>query len=232
MEKKKIIFLLNIFILLNVFNFFLPASTCLAGENPKFLFQEDDAIKSEQPSKNLTNKSLKKNIWFNSPPTRLELLIFLMDYHYKNQIKNSQSYLEADIRNSFEEKRIDKIDPEASVFYDSSLNYIGNRLKIEILGKPKIPMSETCKSFLNDDSLMLGHRGYSMQNTFLHPFTTNGYDDAQLLDSIDEIIENLIYIVSLRSNYDNRIYILECYKTAKDNKDDVKYFKASIDFKK
>lgn len=232
-KNNTFIFLLRIFVLFNLCNFYFSSVPCIAEEDPKFLFQEDHSVKNDEPLQNQKNNSIEKDEWLNSPPTRLELIIHLMNLHYEKKISISEKEIKKVLINTFEAPK--KYGPSifSSAFYDENSGCVNTLLTITNLGKPKQPMIKTCEYFLNSFFMM---RSPYMNKTSIN---TNSKEYHESLDSYsipciaDErvISENLINRVFLQSDYDGKKFNIECYTYA-NKKDTIKYRKDIYDYVK
>jgi hypothetical protein len=173
------------------------------SEELEFLFSTDQNIKSEDIKEKVsTEKDISGDSWFSSPPTRLELLTYTLDQHFKKEIERKWEYLSKEVDKYFEKNKI-SVTEDVSAFFQKEQDVFIVKVEISDLGKPKKPMKDFCDYLLDHFSLFHAAGGYSLQNTILRSFIFGSYDDPEILRIVNLLRNNLVFLVTLQSNYGN-----------------------------
>jgi hypothetical protein len=191
-----------------------------------FPFTVDQQTKSEDITQIPVEKDIQTDKWFMSPPTRLELLTYIIDQHFKKEFAKDWKFHSKEIEKYFERGPVGFFSEDASVSFNSSKDIFVACITIEDLGKPKKPMKEACSEVLN--SSIFRHfegGGYLYQNTFLSPLVQESSTDPEIVRIVEKLQKNFLFLVTLKARFDKEqtdfprdIYAMQCYKFAGDKK--------------
>lgn len=174
------------------------------SEELKFLFSTDQDIKPQDTFEGiLARKDVVNDSWFSRPPTRIELITYLLDQH----VKAKGGYLDG-VGKYFEEvegkgsfAKLPLVN--ASAFFSSEKGCFVIEVDFSQLGKPKRPMKEFCDHILTWLLMDFVIDGYLLENTILRPFITKSPDDPEVLRIVNLLKKNTIALVTLDATYGN-----------------------------
>jgi hypothetical protein len=201
---------------------FSVSSVCL-GEELIFPFTVDQNIKNEDIDQIPVEKDIQSDKWFMSPPTRLELLTYIIDQYFKKELAEYWDLNSKKIEKYFEPRaRPFSVRASAMVRFYSDKDMFGANVAIENLGKPKKPMKEVCSEVLN--SFLFSYfegGGYLYQNTFLSPLIQKSPTDPEVVHIVEKLRKNFLLSVTLEASFDKEqnviprdLYTMQCYKFA------------------
>lgn len=208
--KEKILF-----ILISLILWAFTSNVYAEKGDLQFLFSEDQNIKSLKGTEDLIEKlkvddDVKNNEWFNSPPTRIELLTIVLNQHHKEQMKRYDwDYFFSE---KFEKRRKEVGDDDGSSTIVFWVNYIPKfgsfmvHLNARYLGKPKEPMKGIIKELVSLIEFYgnYGGQGFSYQNSFLQHFEIFPNTDKETI--VNVLKGNIIIGIDLRCKYDDKQY--------------------------
>jgi hypothetical protein len=181
---------------------FIP--TASRSQDLKFLFSADQNIKLQNIREGIpARKDIPNDNWFSSPPTRAELITYLLDQYAKTNLHDL-----GEVGKFFEEVET-KYPFARSPYEDASASFLGEKgcfiisVVVSNLGKPKKPMKEFCDHIIEMVSFQFAGPGYTFQNTILRPFIPGSYDDPEVLKIVGLLRKNIIVFVKLEAVYGN-----------------------------
>jgi hypothetical protein len=223
----------KIFTLLFFLLFIFPADS-ISKELP-FLFSVDQNVKSDNPKDIIKpNKNILSNNWFNSPPSRLELLTYFMNQYLEDELKESEDYFANTADKYFERGKIAFFLYNANVLFDKNMGVFVAKVNLDHAGKPKKPIKEFCDEILGYISIKFSGQGYYLANQFLGPFMFDSFDDPEVKEIVNLLRNNLIVMVSVVSSYKSKknksynVYQFVAYKYTKEEK--IHYKKQTYEF--
>jgi len=196
---------------------------------PNFPHSIDQDLPNEDIKNIDKNVEFKNDKWFNAPPTRIEMITYIMDQHCKENIKMWNDVYFQEMPKYFDQSTmpfgISGSKPETEVQYLKDKGVVAVVLGFRNLGRPIRPMKEFCDEMVNTLSQSFPTGGYYFQNTILRPFRHGTSDDPKLLRIVKALESNLVFIVSIGAEFGGNIkgmpenyYSFQCYKKAYDNK--------------
>jgi hypothetical protein len=200
------------------------SNVCL-GEELIFPFTVDQNTKNEDMSQVPREKDLQNDKWFMSPPTRIELLTYVIDQYFKKEVAEFWKHDSVKIENYFERRSGPSVSvrADADVSFSSTDDMFVAAVRITYLGKPKKPMKEVCSEVLDSVSFPLVGGGYLYQNRFLGPFIQKGADNPEIIRIVGKLRNNFFVTVILEASFDKNFYTMGCYKLPEEKK--VHYYK-------
>jgi hypothetical protein len=196
------------------------------GEELVFPFTIDQNVKNEDWG-HRNEIEIQNDKWFNAPPTRLELLTFVIDQHFQKDFARSWDQSKGKIEGYFDlTGQSSYLFEDAHFGFNSAQDSFFGTVKIRSRSKPKKPMKEICSELLDVALFPLFGAGYAYQNNFLGPFIQKGADDPEILRVVDKLRKSIIVNVILEAWFDNGIYVMGCYKTPEEK--GVHFFKKAI----
>lgn len=199
---------------------FAFTSICPAQELV-FPFTVDQNIKNEDIRQIPANKDIQTDKWFMSPPTRLELLTYVIDQYFQKEVADLWQMVT--IEKYFEKQyRYASVAEEAGVYFDSAKDVFVASVNVTGLGKPNKPMKEVCSDVLTLMDSSLRGDGYLYQNRFLGAFIQGDPADPEIKRIVEKLRKNFLLVVSLNASFDKEKqadtlprdhYIMQCYNS-------------------
>jgi len=213
---------------LTIAMFFIIPNYVISAELP-FLFSVDQNISSEEPKDIITpGKDISNNEWFVSPPTRIELITYIMDQWFKKEMENEPSSDE--IYEYFEKGKV-SFSVDKRVSFSKEFDAFVAGITVDYVGRPKKPMKNFCDGYIKYLSSKLGGEGYLYHNTFLRTFIAGSFDDPEIINIVKLLRNNIYVVVGVNSIYEGKdkssenFYDFRAIKNIKEDK--VHYIKNS-----
>lgn len=194
--------------------FFLFPVTCYCTDLT-FDFSADELLKNEKIESIEAHNDVLSDPWFSSPPTRTELLTFLLDRYFHEYFENYWQTEKGNHAKNFKKSpsAIELFSTHSGVIFSREKGMFLAYVDVEINGSPLQPLKQTCDRLIKEMSRPLLGSGYQFHNTFMGPFLANGYSDPKLNLIIDKLRNSIYLKTNLIANYNDRLYLFTCHKS-------------------